>query len=68
MINTNELRAEIVRCGLTQEKVAKELNMSPKTFYSRMRKGIFNSDEIESLISLLDIKNPMKIFFVREVS
>lgn len=68
MINTNELRAEIVRCGLTQEKVAKELNMSSKTFYSRMRKGIFNSDEIESLISLLNIENPMKIFFASKVS
>ncbi|MBR1738181.1 MAG: DUF739 domain-containing protein [Firmicutes bacterium] len=52
MIDTRALKAEIVRNGYTQESVAKKLGITPKTFYLKMKKGVFGSDEIESMIIL----------------
>lgn len=63
MINTNLLRAEWVKKGLTQKQVAERLGISSKTFTNRMKKRIFKSDEIEELIDILEIENPMPIFF-----
>lgn len=63
MIDTDKLRGVFVERGVKQYEVAKMLGMSPKTFYLRMKKGIFGSDEIERMIEAYDIKNPMEIFF-----
>lgn len=68
MVNTKELKACMVRKELTQKDVAEKLNMSEKTFYSRMKKGVFGSDEIESLINLLEIDDPMSVFFTQSVT
>ena len=66
MIKTNELRGIIAKEGLSQSTVAKELGITPKTFYSKMAKGIFGSDEIETMIKILKIEKPMDIFFSRK--
>lgn len=66
MINTNKLRGIIVSKGLTQEKVAQIIGITPKTFYVKMKKGVFGSDEIEKMISILSIENPMDIFFAKQ--
>lgn len=63
MVDTNELRGIIAKNGKTQTDVAKMLNIAPKTFYSKMKKGVFGSDEIQIMINELNIKNPMEIFF-----
>ncbi len=68
MVDTNELRGIIAKNGKTQTDVAKMLNITPKTFYSRMKKGVFGSDEIQIMINELNINNPMEIFFVAEVT
>lgn len=68
MINTNELKACMTRKGMTQEEVAKSLNMTPKTFYNRMKKGVFGSDEIEKMVVLLDISDPVSVFFTSLVT
>ena len=68
MVNTNALRGLIVSKGLTQEKVAAHLGITPKTFGTRMKRGVFGSDEIEAMIELLDIEDPVKIFFAKEAS
>ena len=65
MINTAELRGVIAKNGKTQSDVAKMLNITPKTFYIRMRKGVFGSDEIQKMIDELHIDNPMEIFFAK---
>lgn len=59
----NELLGLIVVRGLTQKEVANKLGITPNTFYSKMSKGVFGSDEIEKMIELLDIKDPANIFF-----
>lgn len=63
MVNTNALRAEWVKKGLTQNQVAKSIGISSKTMSNRMKKKVFGTDEAKKLISLLDIENPAAIFF-----
>lgn len=65
MVNTSELRGVIAKNGKTQSDVAKMLNITPKTFYMRMQKGVFGSDEIQIMIDELHIDNPMEIFFAK---
>ena len=66
MIKVNELKGEIARNGLSQSDVAKMIGVTPKTFYDKMKIGIFGSDEIEIMIEKLNIKDPMSIFFAKE--
>ena len=68
MIDTNALKGIIVAQGLTQEKVARHIGMNPKTFGRKMKKGVFGSDEMEAMIELLSIEDPMRIFFADEVT
>lgn len=68
MVNTAELRGVIAKNGKTQSDVAKMLNITPKTFYLRMQKGVFGSDEIQTMIDELHIDNPMDIFFAKSVT
>ena len=65
MILVNELKGKIKAKGYTQEKLAKELGMSPKTLSNKLNKGIFGSVEIEKIIEVLDIQKPLEIFFVK---
>lgn len=64
MVQTNELKVAMLRKGLTQSDVAKAIGISNKTFSDRMKKKVFGSDEIEIMIDLLDIKDPMFIFLI----
>lgn len=66
MIDTNALRGIIVSRGMTQQDVAKALSIAPRTFYSKMKKGVFGSNEMEAMIRLLNIQNPQDIFFANE--
>ena len=66
MIKTDELRGIIAKNNLSQAKVAEVLGITPKTFYEKMNRGVFVSDEIEAMIRLLKIDDPVAIFFARE--
>ena len=66
MIRTDELRGIIAKRNTSQRAIAKAIGISEKTFYSKMQKGIFGSDEIEKMIVILNIENPLEIFFARE--
>jgi DNA-binding XRE family transcriptional regulator len=68
VIDTNALKGIIVTKGYSQRKLAKELGITEKTFYSKMNKGVFDSDEIENMIDILNIKNPVEIFFAKNVT
>ncbi len=58
----NELKAIIVKNGLTQQEVAHKLGITPKTFYKKMKVGVFGTDEVRKMIDLLQIENPAYIF------
>ena len=66
MIKTNELRGIIAKNGLSQTDVAKTIGVTPKTFYEKMKNGVFGSDEIQIMIDELHIDDPMPIFFAHE--
>lgn len=66
MIDTKALHGKIVANGMTQQDVAFHLGIAPKTFYLKMKKGVFGSNEIEAMIKLLSIENPLEIFFAKE--
>ena len=66
MIDTNALKAEWVKKGLRQKDVANILKVTPKTLYTKLKKRVLGSDEIETLIVKLDIEKPMDIFFKSE--
>lgn len=68
MVDTNKLRGCIVANGKTQEEVAKSIGMTPKTFSLRMKARVFKSDEIDKMIELLDIDDPMPVFFAKNVT
>ena len=66
MINTNKLKGLITEKGYSQKSIAKAIGIVPKTFYVKMKRGVFGSDEIEKMIFLLDIDDPASIFFAKE--
>lgn len=66
MIDTNALKGAITAKGLFQQDVASHLGIAPKTFYAKMKKGVFGSDEMEAMIDLLSIENPSAIFFAKK--
>lgn len=63
MIKTDELRGIIAKNGLSQKDVAKMIGITPKTFYDKMKNGVFGSDEIQIMIDGLHIEDPVSIFF-----
>ena len=68
MVDTNRLRGIIVQNEKSQEDVAKYIGISSKTFYLKMKRKVFGSDEIEKMIEYLHIEDPVAIFFAKEVT
>lgn len=66
MIKTNELRGIIAKNGYSQSDIAKMIGITPKTFYEKMKIGVFGSDEIQVMIDNLKIEDPIAIFFAQE--
>ncbi len=70
MIDTNKLRGIIVEKGMSQAEMASILGITPKTFYQKMNKRVFDSDEIDVMISTLEIPQDkcVDIFFAQFVT
>ena len=66
MIKTNELRGNITKNGYSQSDIAKMIGITPKTFYEKMKIGVFGSDEIQIMIDKLNIEDPVSIFFAHK--
>jgi len=58
LIDVNVLRGKIVERGKSQADVVKAIGITPKTFYDKMNRAVFGSDEIEIMIDFnLSIKS-----------
>ena len=68
MIHVKKLRGKMAEKGRTGIDMARVIKKTPKTFYDKMKKGVFDSDEIEAMVEDLEIENPMEIFFADEVT
>lgn len=63
MLNVPEFKAAMVRKGFTQKSLSEILGVSEKTLCERLKQKRFGTEEIEKLIPLLEINDPMAIFF-----
>jgi DNA-binding XRE family transcriptional regulator len=68
MIDANKLRGAITSAGYTQTSLAAQLGISGNTLSAKINKGVFLSTEISEIIRILNIKDPMPIFFAEFVS
>lgn len=69
MVNSKLLKGIYVSKGYTQKTLAQELHMTEKTLNNKINnKYSFGSDEIEKLIIILDIENPLPVFFSKAVT
>ena len=66
MLNVNGLKAAMVLKGYTSEKLAKELGITTRTLSTRFKTGDFGTKEIEIMVDVLSIEDPMSIFFAKE--
>lgn len=65
-MNVPRLKGIIAERGLTQAKVAKHIGISDRTFYLKMKKGVFGTDEVQKMVDLLKIQDPADIFLSKE--
>lgn len=68
MFKRNELRAELVRRGMTFEDVAKALEINPVSLYRKMNgTSDFFRGEIETIVHLLGLsgEDVLRIFFAK---
>ncbi len=56
MFDASELRGRIAKSGLSQRKVAKQMGITPKTFYCKMRSGGFQVAELDRIAEIIGMK------------
>lgn len=66
LIRTDKLRGIMAEKGYSQKDMAAFIGVTPKTFYRKMKNGVFDSDEIQVMMEKLKMENPMEIFFAKE--
>jgi transcriptional regulator with XRE-family HTH domain len=63
-MNVNKLKAKIVENDLTQDEVAKRMGISVQSLNAKLNKRtILTLDEVVSLVKILNITDPIPIFF-----
>lgn len=68
MIDVDKLRGRMAEKRRSGQDMAKVIGKTPKTFYAKMKAGVFDSDEIEAIVRDLEINNPVEIFFAEKVT
>ena len=63
MIDTNKLKGAIRSNGLTQAELAEKMGICEQTLSRKLSRGIFDSNEIQAMILILHLDDPMSIFF-----
>lgn len=63
MLDVNAFKAAMVKKGYSQAELAKEIGISPRTLSTRIKTGDFGTLEIRKITEILDIDNPIEIFF-----
>ena len=67
MVLTNEIRGKMVARGFTQKQLAEKLEISERTLANKLTKGVFTTTDVEKLIDILKIDNPMEIFLPKKL-
>lgn len=69
VVNTQMIRAQMTLHGYTVHTLAKELGVSSKTLSDRLNNSPekLTQEQIQKMVSILKITNPMDIFFASEL-
>lgn len=70
MVNSNKLLGVLKEKQVTQGSLCKQIRMNNKTFYNRLQRKRFFSDEIEKIAQVLNLscKEIIEIFFTNLVA
>lgn len=64
MFNRRRLQAQMVLKGINAKKLSEALGINESTFYRKMNNdGDFSRQEINTIVEVLEIENPVDIFF-----
>lgn len=63
MLRTEKILGALAENGMTRKELAMELDMAPKTFYAKMKRRQFESNELETIVKILKIENPWETLF-----
>ena len=63
MVNSMKLLGLFAENGMTRQKVAECLGITQNTLHRKLKNGKFDSDEMYQLVKLLNITDPISIFF-----
>ena len=68
MIDVEGLKRAVRVSGYTMKSFAKSMNISRTALYRKLQSGVLRSDEIELMLQLLHIQDPVPIFFASKVT
>ena len=69
MFNKNRFKAQLALAGMTMRELAEKLDIDESTLYRKVNsEGSFTREEINKMIEILEIKEPMTIFFASELA
>lgn len=69
MFNRRKLQAQMVLKGMKASEVAEKMGIDSSTFYRKMgNNGDFSRAEIQKIVEILEIEEPMDIFFAPELA
>ena len=69
MFNKNRFKAQLALAGMTMRELAEKLDIDESTLYRKVNSGgSFTREEINKMIEILKIKEPMPIFFASELA
>lgn len=68
MFNKREFDAQLVRKGVKKYELAEKLGMTYTNLYRKIESGKFTREEIGKIITILDISDPVPIFFADELT
>lgn len=64
MFNRRRLQAQMVLKDINAKKLSEALGINESTFYRKMNNdGDFSRQEINTIVEVLEIENPVDIFF-----
>lgn len=64
MFDKKRLQAQMVLKDINAEELSEQLGINPSTFYRKMNNdGDFSRSEIEKMIIILEINDPVFVFF-----
>lgn len=63
MFNKLLFNSALAAKGFTKDELAEKIGMSRSTLTRRLKTGVFGTDEVKKIVTVLGIENPMSIFF-----